>query len=303
MDPVEDEIAGDRTGRRMLDYEHGGPTVLRMLIGLRLRRLREEAGVSREAAARTIHVGPATMDRLEMGRAGAKQRDVADLLVLYRVANEDDRAELLAMVNQARLPAWWQPYSDVVPAWFEPYLGLEQAAQMIRCYEVGFIPGLLQTADYARAVIHLDRSLSDDDVERRVQLRMGRSQLLDKSNPPKLWAVIDESVLYRPYGGLAVLRAQLQHLAEVAELTHITVQVMPFGADDRPAAGAPITILRFPEPELPDVVYVEKTSTALYPYRAVEMDHYWHVMNHLVTQACQPAQTKNVIRRVLAELS
>lgn len=302
MDPVEDEIAGDRIGRRMLDYEHGGPTVLRMLVGLRLRRLREECGITREAAGRAIRVSDSTMSRMELGRAGFKQRDVADLLCLYGVSNEADRAELLAMAVQSRLPAWWQPYSDVVPAWFEPYLGLEQAARIIRSYEVSFIPGLLQTEEYARAVIRLDRSLSDADVDRRVQLRMRRRQLLHKTDPPKLWAVIDEAALHRPYGGAGTLRAQLRHLAEVAELPNVTVQVMPAGAGGRPATAGPITILRFYEPELPDVVYVEQTSAGLYPYRSAEMDHYWHVMNHLVTQARQPWQTQEILRQVLDEL-
>jgi hypothetical protein len=182
-------------------------------------------------------------------------------------------------------------------------LALEQAACIIRSYDVSFISGLLQTEEYARAVIRLDRSLSDADVDRRVQLRMRRKQLLDKTDPPKLWAVIDEATLHRPYGGVGTQRAQLRHLAEVAELPNVTVQVMPVGAGGRPATTSPITILRFYEPELPDVVYVEQqTSGGLYPYRSAEMDHYWHVMNHRVTQAAQPWQTQELLRQILGEL-
>lgn len=302
MDPVEDEIVGDRIGRPMLDYEHGGPTVLRLLIGLRLRRLREERGISPRVAAQAIRVPESTFERMEMGRAGFKQRLVADLLSFYQVTNEADRAELLVMAGQSQLPAWWQPYSDVVPAWFEPYLGLEQAARIIRCYDVRFLPGLLQTEDYARAVIRLDRSLSDADVERRVQLGMRRRQVLHKRNPPKLWAVVDEEALYQGYGGTATMRAQLRYLLEAVELPNITVQVLPFAVSGRPPViGNPITILRFDEPDLPDVVYVEQSTTALYPYRSAEMDHYWHVMNHLVTQAWQPSKTPEILRRILSD--
>jgi hypothetical protein len=295
VDPLKAE--GDPTGGRVLG--RGGPAVLRMLVGLRLRRYREQSEVSREDAGYAIRASQSKISRLETGRISFKQRDIADLLTLYGVTDEADREVLLTMAAQASLPAWWQPYSEVVPSWFEPYLGLEEAASIIRCYEVQFIPGLLQTREYAQSVIGLAGQMSEQEVELRVELRMRRQEILERADPPKLWVVVDEAALHRPYGGMDVMRGQLRHLIELCELPHVTMQVLPFSAGGHSAAGGPISILRLPEPDLPDVVYLEQLSSAIYPDRPVDLDYYWHTMNKLGAEAARPSDTPGILNRVL----
>ncbi|MBC6457351.1 helix-turn-helix domain-containing protein [Actinomadura sp. HBU206391] len=289
-------------GGQVGESQHSGPTMSRMLLGAQLRRLREAAGVTREEAGYAIRSSESKISRLELGRIGSKPRDVADLLTLYGVGDTAERAVLLAVVEQANKPGWWQPYKDVLPGWFEAYLGLEQAASLIRTYEVQFVPGLLQTEAYARAVIRLGHEeVSQREIERRVEVRMRRRRLLREPDGLKLWAVLDEAALRRPCGSTATMRAQLEHLVEMAELPHVTLQVMPFSAGGHAAAGGPITILRLPGGELPDVVYLEQLTTAVYLDKPVDTEHYWHVMNQLGIEAEPPAETTELLRRMLRE--
>jgi transcriptional regulator with XRE-family HTH domain len=287
--------------------QHAGPTAARILLGTQLRRLREEAGVSREDAASSIRASASKMSRLELGRTGCKTRDVGDLLTLYGLSGEAERATLLALAGEANRPAWWHAYGDLVPAWYEPCLGLEQAASLIRTYEVQFVPGLLQTSGYARAVIHLSHeTASGEELDRRVSLRMERQRILrqDQPGPPRLWAVIDETALRRPVGGAATMRAQIQHLidiAENAESGHVTIQVMPFRLGGHAAAGGPVTFLRFAQDGLPDFVYLEQLDSALSTTRVADTAHYWSVLNRLATEAEPPASSRSMLRRILAE--
>jgi transcriptional regulator with XRE-family HTH domain len=278
------------------DYEQAGPTALRILVGSHLRRLREAGRITPEDAGAAIRASASKISRLELGRNGFKPRDIADLLTLYGVNDGTERATLLTLAQQASLPGWWHTYNDLVPAWFGPYLGLEQAASVIRGYEVQFVPGLLQTEDYARAVIRLGHdSAGESELERRVSLRMRRQGILHGPNPPHLWVVIDEGALRRPIGGRAVMRAQIRHLIDIAELPRVTVEMLPFSAGSHTATGGPITILRFPEDAIRDVVYLEQLTSAFYPDRQADIDHYWHVMNRLVTEAESPAATETVL--------
>src|SRR6266498_5811564 len=190
----------------------GGPTVLRMLLGAHLRRMREARGITREAAGWEIRSSESKISRMELGRVGFKERDIADLLSLYGITHQDERAALLALARQANTPGWWQRYGDILPSWFQTYLGLEEAATLIRTYEVQFVPGLLQTEDYARAVItHGNPGAPAEEIERRVGLRMKRQQLLARSDAPQLWAVVDEAALRRLMGSPAGMAAQLEH--------------------------------------------------------------------------------------------
>ena len=183
---------------RALVAARGGPTALRIALGAQLRRLREESHVTVADAAEAIRATHSKISRLERGRSGAKQRDVADLLSLYGMTDEAQREELLALARQANTPGWWQPYNDVLPSWFELYLGLEKAASIIRLYEVQFVHGLLQTEDYARAVILIANAhASPDEIDRRVSVRMKRQQLLTQPDAPQVWAVLDEAALRR----------------------------------------------------------------------------------------------------------
>jgi transcriptional regulator with XRE-family HTH domain len=295
--------AGGAPGTRVRDGQQTGPTVSRMLVGAQLRRLREAGGITREAAGYAIRASESKISRLELGRIGIKTRDVADLLTLYGVSGESERATLLAMAEQANKPGWWQPYRDVLPTWFEPFLGLEQAARTIRGYEVQFIPGLLQTEDYARAVIRLGAEVpSDEEIERRVEVRMRRQRILQEPDPPKLWVVLDEAALRRPFGGAATMGAQVAHLIEMAGLFHITVQVMPFSAGGHAAAGGPITILRLHESDLPDVVFLEQLASAVYLDKPADTEHYSHVMNELSVKAGSPTATIDLLHQIRKEL-
>jgi transcriptional regulator with XRE-family HTH domain len=274
-----------------------------MLVGMHLRRLREARGITRDAAGEAIRASGSKISRLELGRVGFKSRDVADLLTLYDVRDGTERTTMLALAEQANAPGWWHAFSDVVPAWFEPYLGLEQAASVIRTYEVQFVAGLLQTEDYARAVIQLgDPEAAEAEVERKVGLRMQRQQILYRPNPPKLWAFIDEAALCRPIGSAAIMCAQLRHIIEITQLPHVTVQVVPFSVGGHPAVGGPITILRFPHGQLPDVVYVEERNTAIYPDKPADTVHYWDIMNRLAVEIEKPAATTALFREILQGL-
>ncbi|GAA3832930.1 helix-turn-helix transcriptional regulator [Sphaerisporangium flaviroseum] len=293
-----DDLDADRTP----DHRQAGPTVLRMIVGAQLRRLREAGNITRAVAGYEIRASDTKISRLELGRTGFKPRDVADLLTLYGVTDAALRDDLLALAEQANMPGWWQAYSDVVPPWFEPYIGLEQAASVIRMWEVQFIPGLLQTEDYARTVIRLARDTAEGEVERRVGLRMRRQHILTGAKAVKLWAVIDEAALRRLVGGAATMRAQIEHLLEVGELPNVTIQVMPFSFGGHAAAGGPITILRLAAHELPDVVYLEQLTSALYPDKPAEIMHYWDVMNRLSVEAESSAATVRRLRSILKEL-
>ncbi|MGH3376758.1 MAG: helix-turn-helix domain-containing protein [Actinoallomurus sp.] len=289
----------------LLEKRPDGPTATRMVLGVLLRRLREARGITRERAGERIRASPSKISRLELGRVGFKLRDMVDLIALYGVTDEAQRATLLGLAKEANAPSWWHPYGDVVPGWFELYLGLEQAAGVIRTYEVQFIPGLLQTRDYARAVIELGHGHAPDaeaEVDRRLDLRMRRQEVLRRPNPPALWVVIDEAALRRPIGGAAVMFAQLRHLIDIGELPHVTVQLMPFQSAGHAAAGGPITLLRMSAPDLADVVYLEQLTSALYPDRRSDVDFYRDIMNRLATQAEPPAATPGILRRVLRDL-
>ncbi|MBW1598644.1 helix-turn-helix transcriptional regulator [Streptomyces sp. JJ38] len=293
----------DSSVRRLLAQPRGGPTVLRIVLGTHLRRLRESCGITREAAGEAIRGSHAKISRLELGRVGYKERDVADLLTLYGVLDPEQREEFLTLARHANNPGWWHQYSDVMPSWLETLLGLEEAASVIRTYEVQFVPGLLQTAEYARAVTLLGHAqASEAEIERRVRLRMRRQELLTGPHGPKLWAVIDEAALRRPLGGPGVMRGQVEHLLKVAELPNVTLQVAPFAIGGLAAAGGPITLLRFTEPDLPDIVYLEQLTSALYLDKRAEVEAYMVVMDRLCAAADPHDRTVGFLRRLHAEL-
>ncbi|GAA1504885.1 helix-turn-helix transcriptional regulator [Sphaerisporangium rubeum] len=292
---------GDIDEDRIQDQRPSGPTVLRMVVGGELRRLREACDISRGEAGYHIRASDTKISRMELGRTGFKIRDVADLLTLYGVTGTAERDTLLTLAEEANHPGWWSAYGDAVPSWFEPYLGLEQAASVIRSWEVQFVPGLLQTEAYARAVAGLARGLSEEDVERRVALRMRRQEILTRPRPVKLWAVLDEGALRRPVGGRAVMRAQIAHLIDMAALPNVTLQLMPFSRGGHAAAGGPITILRMAEDLLPDVVYLEQLHSAIYPDKPADIDLYWDVMNRLSVEAEPVDVTLGSLRSILDE--
>ena len=280
-----------------------GPTVQRILIGARLRRLRTELGLTREEAAQAIRASEWKIHRLENGQVGFKDRDIIDLLARYQVTDPAEVAEFLTLAREANTPGWWQHYGDVLPSWFRTYVDLEQAATLIRSYEGQFVPGLLQTDDYMRAVVrgaHLEES--GDEVGRRVRLRMARQILLTRQDPPRLWAVVDEAALRRPVGGQEVMRGQLERLIEATKLPNVTLQILPFDSGAHPAMVGSFSVLRFPDQELPDVVYLEHLTSALYLNKPDEVDQYLHVMESICVRAAAPDQTVALLDQILAEL-
>jgi len=286
-----------------VEQPRGGPTVLRMLLGIQLRRLREAKGLTPEQAGYEIRASRSKISRVEHGRVGFKERDVEDLLSLYGVGDEQERQRMLALARQANNQGWWAKYDDIMPDWFESYVGLEQATSLIRTYELQFVPGLFQTDGYARAVTMLGhRAASAGEIERRVGLRMQRQDLLTADDSPRIWAVIDESALRRPVGGRDVMRAQLRHLVAVTEYPRVTLQVMPFSRGGHPAAGGSFTILRFAEPDLPDIVYIEQLTSALYLDRRDEVDNYMEVMNRLSAEAETPADSASLLQKIIKSL-
>src|SRR6266849_9154313 len=274
----------------------GSPTVLRILLGAQLRSLREAKRLSLEEAGNVIRASHSKISRLETGRVGFKDRDIVDLLTYYGVTDEKERETLRALAARANAPGWWHDYSDVLPNWLEPYVGLEEAASQIRTYEIQFVPGLLQTEDYARAVIMLAYS-NPREINRRVGLRIARQSTLTRPDPPSLWAVLDEAALRRPIGGLAVMRRQLRHLIEMSQRPDVTIQILPFKSGGHAAVGA-FSVLRFAEYDLPDVVYLEQLTSALYLDKLEVVDSYLAVMERLCIEAATPANSVKTMREI-----
>jgi transcriptional regulator with XRE-family HTH domain len=283
--------------------EAGGATVRRIQLGSRLRALRLAKGLSREQAGFPIRASESKISRMELGRVGLKDRDVADLLSLYGVPDGDERQRLLALTRETNAPRWWHSYTDVLDNWFLNYLDLEQAAELIRTYEVQFVPGLLQTDAYARAVIKLGFAHAEpSQIDRRATLRMDRKRLLDRSGGPRLWAVLDEAVLRRPIGGYEVLRAQIEALIESCAKPSVRLQILPFSAGGHAAAGGAFSVLRFGHEELPDVVYIEHLTNAVYLDKRDDIDAYVLAIGKLFIEADPPERTPDTLRAILDDL-
>ncbi len=288
----------------MISVEPGsGPTVRRILVGTQLRRLREARGITREDAGYRIRASESKISRMELGRVGFKERDVTDLLEMYGVDDDAEREALVALARGANTAGWWHQYADVLPDWFQTFVGLEEAASVLRVYEVQFVPGLLQTASYARAVIARGwPGVPEEEIERRVNMRITRQDLLTKQNGPRLWAVVDEAALRRPVGSREVFRSQLEHLIEATQNVRITLQVAPFASGGHAAEAGAFTIMRFPEEDLPDVVYLEQLTSALYLDKREDVERYSEVMERLSVESESPERTADLLRDMLRDL-
>lgn len=298
--PAMMQPSGDPSARAWQDQQ-AGPTALRIVLGAKLRRLRQGLDISREDAGRAIRGSHAKITRLERGQVGSKERDLADLLTLYRVLDRAEREDYFELARQANSPGWWHQYTDVLEDWFELHIGLEDAASMIRSYESQFFPGLLQTEDYAYAVARLGYpNTSPRRISRLVDLRMARQRLLSRADAPMLWVVVDEAAMRRPFGGRQVMREQLEHLLEAVERPNVTLQVAPFSVSAA-SAGSPVTILRFGDPDLPDKVYLEHLTSAVYLDKQSEIDQYTLIMDRLCAESYQPDETVAFIRELVEE--
>ena len=280
-----------------------GSTARRIVLGAALRRLREQAGISRADAGYQIRSSDSKVSRLELGRVAFKERDVADLLTMYGITDADERESFLDMVRHANQPGWWRRYSDVMPNWFHDYVGLEESASRIQTYELQFVPGLLQTPDYARAIATRGRpEFAPPDTERRINVRIERQRILTGVNPPKLWVVIVASVLRRPIVGRRVLREQIEHLLEASRQPNITIQVVPKYLSGYAAEGS-FTILRFAEPELPDVVYIEHLGGALYLDSLEDIELYGRTLDRLAVDAETPDKSRQLMAKVMVDVA
>lgn len=286
----------------LLGSRSAGPTVQRLVLGGHLRRLRERAAITTEQAAAAIRGSHSKISRIEHGRVGFKDRDIADLLALYGVTSGEERDALLKLAREANTPGWWQAYSDILPHWLEPYIGLEAAASFIRTYQVQSVPGLLQTEGYARAIIREGTCQTEDEVARRAEARISRQGLLSREDPARLWAIIDEGALRRSTGGKAVMREQLRHLIDMTEHPAVTLQILPFSAGTHPAMGGPFSILRFSEPDLRDVVYIEHLHGAVYFEKPNEVDSYLEVIEQLCLKAEPAAESQKLLTGMLNDL-
>ncbi|GGJ46600.1 helix-turn-helix domain-containing protein [Streptomyces brasiliensis] len=271
-----------------------------MLLGSQLRRLRESRGITREAAGYSIRASESKISRMELGRVSFKTRDVEDLLTLYGITDDMERESLLSLAREANVAGWWHSYSDVLPSWFPTYVGLEGAASLIRAYEVQFVHGLLQTEEYARAVVRRGmKGASVADVERRVALRLERQKYLVSENAPDFHIVLDEAALRRPYGDREVMRGQLQHLIEVSERPNVRLQIMPFSLGGHSGEGGAFTILSFPESDLSDVVYLEQLTSALYLDKREDVAQYEQALKELQQDSPGPDESRDLLRGLL----
>ncbi|EGX56533.1 DNA-binding protein SC5C722c [Streptomyces zinciresistens K42] len=280
------------------------PTVGQVVLGRRLQELREEAGLGRDEAARALRVAAATIRRMETAEVALKIPYVQVLLEAYGVPQAEADA-FVSLAEEANRPGWWQRFHDVLPEWFSLYVSLEGAARIVRSYEPHFVPGLLQTEDYARAVLRAGTigKTGPEVIERHVSLRMERQRLLERAEPPHLWVIMDETVLRRPVGGRGeVMRDQVDRLLEFAERDRITLQVAEFASGPHPGTYAPFTLFRFAEPELPDMVFTEYLSGALYLDSRTEVAAHLEVLDHMSAVAASAERTKKILRELREEL-
>ncbi|MEU5520532.1 helix-turn-helix transcriptional regulator [Streptomyces sp. NPDC047860] len=287
-----------------LDRSEPAPTLLKMLVGVQLAGFREDAGLSQDQAARSVGFSGAKLSRIESGkgRRPPTESDVRALLNLYGT-DDYEASVLLKLLRRAGEPGWWQRYDKrLMPEWFDRLVGLQEAAATIRTFEIQYVPGLLQTAAYTRAVV--ERGLPNapaSEVQRRVELRMRRAELLQREAPPQLWAVIDESVLLRVLGSRAVMREQLEHLVTMAERSNVTVQIVPLDVTNASAPAIPVTYLRFGGLDLPDVVYLEHIRSANFLEDRDETEEYRIALDRLADEALKPRDSVEMLRSTIKE--
>jgi transcriptional regulator with XRE-family HTH domain len=272
------------------------PTGRRRRLGAELRRLREASGLTIDRVADALECSQSKVSRIETGQVSATPRDVRDMLALYRV-EPDQREAIVQIAREARQRGWWQKFVDV-PDGVPAYVGLETAATSIDVYMSLIVPALLQTAEYARAIIGAVRpDLPRAEIERRVELRMSRQTLLDRDDPPELRVLLEEAVLQRPVGGPAVMAGQLRRLLEDAERPAVTIQVLPVATGAHAGMDGPFTIFGFPAPAEPDVVALDSAADALYLEGPEDVRRYRRVFERLLPVALTPEASAEFIAR------
>ena len=281
----------------------GAPTVLRMVLGKRLQDLREQAGISLEQAGRALDVTHATIRRMEKAEVGLKIPYVEKLLVTYGITSPEEIGGFLALAREANRPGWWHSFRDVLPDWFSAFVSLEGEAAVIRAYEPHYVPGLLQTAGYARAVLRSGLPhVPDDEIERLVTLRRERQGLVARSDAPLLWVVMDETVLRRAIGGRRVMREQVEYLMEATELPNVRLQIIPFAAGPHPAMYGPFHIFRFQLQEIPDIAYAESLVGGVYFDERDDVSTFLEALDRMCAQAAPAQSTKAILDGMRKEI-
>ncbi|MEV6172457.1 helix-turn-helix transcriptional regulator [Streptomyces sp. NPDC051954] len=288
-----------------LDRPEPAPTLLKMLVGVQLAGFREDAGLAQDQAARALGFSPAKLSRIEAGkgRRPPAESDVRALLELYGT-DDYEASVLLKLLHRAGEPGWWQRYDKrLMPEWFDRLVGLQEAAAAIRTFEIQYVPGLLQTPEYTRAVVRRGLPTAPSaEVRRRVELRTRRTELLQRGeDAPQLWAVIDESVLLRVLGSVDVMREQLAHLVEMAQRSNVTVQIVPLDVTNASAPAIPITYLRFGGLDLPDVVYLEHIRSANFLEDQDETEEYRLALDRLADEALTPRASLELLRKTMEQ--
>lgn len=280
--------------------ERRSPTIRRRRLGAELRRLRDRAGITIDAVAERLECSASKISRIETGHTTATARDVRDMVQIYGVS-EAESEELVQIAREARQKGWWHPYNPVLSG---AYVGLEQAARSVHAYEQQAVPGLLQTEEYAGAMIRNARpDMPADQVAQRVRVRSNRQSLLTQDDPVDLWVVLDEAVVSRPVGGEDVMRAQLRRLVEMAELPHVTIQLLPFGIGAHAGMDSSFTILLFAESGDPDVVYAENAMGGLFLEKQDELQRFNYIFDQIRAVAMRPEESIAHIAELIEEPS
>ena len=281
-----------------------GPTVRRRRLGTELRKLRESASYKLEEVAGLLGVAPSTLSRIETGKAPTKSAYLTQLLELYRVTDAGQRQVLVDMAREGHRKGWWAAYDDVLPSGLGVYVGLEAEASGLRSYEISVVHGLLQTADYARAVLRASAPRhTPDQIERLVDLRLERQRRLDDNPPLDLWVIHDEAVIRRAMGGSTVMRHQLAHLLVLAGLPGVTLQVLPFDSGAHAGHDGPFSIIEFPDRSDSEVVYVESAAGPLYLEKDRDVRASAEVFDRLRAAASPPDASLDLISKAARELA
>jgi transcriptional regulator with XRE-family HTH domain len=273
------------------------PTVRRRRLGQELRRLRELKGMTAEEVAERLLVSQSKISRLENGRRSISQRDVRDLCGVYEVEDQRIVDSLMEMARDSRQQGWWHTFGDIP---YSVYIGLETDAESLRVYEPQLVTGLLQTRAYAEALVQgALPETSTAEIEKRVQVRMRRQERITaETNPLRLWVVLDEAALRRVVGSRLVMREQLDHLIEMSQLPHVTVQVLPFEVGAHPGLNGQYAILEFADAADSSVVYLEGVTSDLYLEKAQDVQKYAVMYEHLRAQSLNVEQSRQFIAKV-----
>lgn len=280
------------------------PTVRRRRLRSELRRIRTSLGLTIEDVQKLTRgdIGISTLSRWETGDRSIRPNDLRALLDAYGLTGDSEREALLTLCRQAKERGWWQSYGSAVPDWFQSYVGLESEASAIHEYSAELVPGLLQTADYYRAF--LSTAPADDDIDKKIQVRTERQELLTVADEaPEYWAVLNEAVVRRSVGSNTVMRRQLERLAELADLPNVTIQLLPFSAGVHPAMDGGFSILGFPEPSDPSIVYLENSAGSVYLEEPAEIDRFNRMFSHIIAKALSPEDSRRLLSTTARNVS